>query len=246
MTQKELAEWARKEFNLSKTPSQSRISNIVNRKTHIDEAIPNRDLQLKRKRTVRHPKLDNALAEWILQCQHRKVALDWKIVQAKASVFCDHLGIPTDDRPAFTDGWLEKFLARLGFKTVKYSGEAAWADAKAYQMELPVFQKLISHYKPSDVYNMDETGLFYSMPPDRTIASRPQSGQKKDKTRITVALCANSDGSDKLDLFFIGHYGKPRAFQKNSGEQLGFYYRWNKKRMDDWAPVPRMANKIGR
>lgn len=52
---------------------------------------------------------------------------------------------------------------------------------------------------------------------------------KKDKTRLSVALCTNADGSEKLEPFFIGHYLKPRAFQKKSGSELGLYYRANSK-----------------
>ena len=61
---------------------------------------------------------------------------------------------------------------------------------------------------------MDETGLFYRMSPDRTIAARQIGGLKKDKTRITIALCANADGSEKRELFFIAHSQKPRCFKK--------------------------------
>jgi hypothetical protein len=229
MNQKQLAQWAQKEFNLAKEPSQSRISNIINQKRHMDENIPERDRGLKKKRIVKLPVLDNALAEWVLQCQERGVALNWQIVRRKATSFADQLNVPETDRPAFTDGWLEKFLGRHGLKTVKYSGERGSADVDAFNLELPAFQKLISEYKPSDVFNMDETGLFYCMAPDRTIASRQVGGYKKDKTRITIALTANADGSEKLELFFIGHFQKPRAFKKQSGEQLGINYRWNKK-----------------
>jgi hypothetical protein len=46
-----------------------------------------------------------------------------------------------------------------------------------------------------------------------------------EQLRMSVALCTNANGSEKLEPFFIGHYLKPRAFQKKSAEQLGLYYR---------------------
>jgi hypothetical protein len=75
---------------------------------------------------------------------------------------------------------------------------------------------------------MDETGLFYSMPSDRTIASKQISGIKGDKTRITIALTTNCEGSEYIERFFIGHANKPRCFQKKTGAELGFQYRSNK------------------
>ncbi|KAI1003886.1 hypothetical protein K3495_g4332 [Podosphaera aphanis] len=76
---------------------------------------------------------------------------------------------------------------------------------------------------------MDEPGLFYNLSPDKTIAQRQIEGLKKDKTRITLCLTSNADGTDKLEPLILGHFEKPRCFQRMSGKQLGFYYRSNKK-----------------
>ena len=74
---------------------------------------------------------------------------------------------------------------------------------------------------------MDETGLFYSLVPDRTIAQQRSAGCKKEKTRITLALTANADGTEKLPPLFIGHAKKPRCFNRRSGDDYGFLYRSN-------------------
>jgi DDE superfamily endonuclease len=76
---------------------------------------------------------------------------------------------------------------------------------------------------------MDETGLCYSLAPDRTIARQQIEGAKKDKTRITIALATNADGSEKLEPLFIGRAKSPCSFKRQTGEQLGFFYRYNKK-----------------
>jgi hypothetical protein len=67
------------------------------------------------------------------------------------------------------------------------------------------------------------------MPPDRGLMDKPSSGVKGNKKRLTYALTANADGSEKLPPFVIGRYARPRAFQKKTGAQLGFYYRYNAK-----------------
>lgn len=67
------------------------------------------------------------------------------------------------------------------------------------------------------------------MPPDRGLLEKPSSGVKGNKKRLTYALTINADGSEKLPPFIIGKAQKPRAFQKKSGGELGFYYRSNAK-----------------
>ena len=67
------------------------------------------------------------------------------------------------------------------------------------------------------------------MPPVKTIASKPEAGLKKNKTRITILFACNSTGTEKLDLFFIGNALQPRAFKKSTAAQLGIQYTANKK-----------------
>jgi hypothetical protein len=63
---------------------------------------------------------------------------------------------------------------------------------------------LVAQYGPENTYNMDETGLFWKLVPERTLATEAGSGGKKSKDRITLALTCNGDGSDKLEHWIIG------------------------------------------
>ncbi|KAG2220789.1 hypothetical protein INT45_012458 [Circinella minor] len=58
--------------------------------------------------------------------------------------------------------------------------------------------------------------------PRRTISKTPLSGQKDDKTRITIALACNADVSHKYKLFFIGHAAKRRCFGEKTGDYTIF------------------------
>ncbi|KAE8898636.1 hypothetical protein PF005_g16096 [Phytophthora fragariae] len=75
---------------------------------------------------------------------------------------------------------------------------------------------------------MDETELCYAMPPARSIGSKNMRGVKEHKTRITLSLTANADGSDALPILYIGKSKKPRCLGKKPPEQHGFQYRSNK------------------
>ena len=66
-----------------------------------------------------------------------------------------------------------------------------------------------------DVSNCDESGLFWCLLPDRTLAFKSDkcSGGKKSKERVTFLLCTNKDGSQKMPVFAIGRFAQPRSFR---------------------------------
>ena len=41
---------------------------------------------------------------------------------------------------------------------------------------------------------MDETGLFWKLTPERTLATKPRSGGKKNKDRVTLAFTCSVTG----------------------------------------------------
>ncbi|GBO42627.1 Tigger transposable element-derived protein 4 [Araneus ventricosus] len=104
-------------------------------------------------------------------------------------------------------------LNTLICKTV--SGESGDVDCETVddwiQNQLPV---LIKGYEQKDFFNADETGLFYNLPSKiLAIKSDTCHGGKKSKVRLTVLLCANADGSEKLPPLIIGKSKKPCYFK---------------------------------
>ena len=66
------------------------------------------------------------------------------------------------------------------------------------------------------VYSCDETGLYYRMLPEKTLAVRNEkeaSGMKKQNKRITIMACSNATGNHKLPLMFVGKSVNPRCFK---------------------------------
>lgn len=59
------------------------------------------------------------------------------------------------------------------------------------------------------------------MAPTTKVASERLPGRKKEKQRITVLACENSEGSEKYELMIIGNAHKPRAFRKRTGSDQG-------------------------
>ena len=82
-------------------------------------------------------------------------------------------------------------------------GESDSVDLELVEKGREDLQKITSSYRRQDIYNMDETALFYKLQPCHTLATSSINGQKVSKERITVALCMNADGSDKLKPIII-------------------------------------------
>ena len=68
------------------------------------------------------------------------------------------------------------------------------------------FQAMTEGYSANQIFNCDETGLYFKMLPGRTLASvhNQPEGTKKAKDRVTINVCANASGTIKLPLLLIG------------------------------------------
>lgn len=65
--------------------------------------------------------------------------------------------------------------------------------------------------------------------PNGGLSIDSHAGQKKDKTRISIAVATNATGSDRLPLWLIGTAKTPRALRGVNMRAIGCIWRWNKK-----------------
>ncbi|KAG8201261.1 hypothetical protein JTE90_016748 [Oedothorax gibbosus] len=120
------------------------------------------------------------------------------------------------------------------------------------------FKKLVNEKNLSkeQIYNVDETGLYYRMLPSKTLASIKEAsapGYKKSKERVTVSLCSNATGTHKLPVMLIGKSAKPRAFKNINIKSLPVHYRssksaWMNQQFKDWFHsefVPAVKKHLG-
>ena len=94
--------------------------------------------------------------------------------------------------------------------------EASSVNSMAIHAGRDNLKTLLAEYTLRDVYNLDETGLFYRMPPSRSLTTGSQHGTKQYKDRVTIALCCNADGIDELMPFVIGKSASPRCYSNFS------------------------------
>ncbi len=225
MTQNELVEWLKKEHGIK--VSQGAISNTLKRS---NEYLNDNKIRMnsKRVKSVKYPEVDNTLFEWFLT-QQESVNLSGEILQEKAAEILKILYPQNTPNIKFSQGWLESFKNRHGIKSFRRFGESGSANVIAIEEALPELRSKLDNYVWKDIYNMDETGLFFRMQADHSLATKQLEGKKQSKERITVAVCANGDGTDKVPLWIIGKYENPRCFRNINRTNMGCTYKANKK-----------------
>ena len=78
-------------------------------------------------------------------------------------------------------------------------GEKVSADVSAVEPFKDELQEVLEREQLTldQLYNCDETGLFYRMLPNKTLAGRSEkdtSPMKKQKERVTLMSCSNATG----------------------------------------------------
>jgi len=141
---------------------------------------------------------------WVENVTAGGVTLTDLLIKEKAKVFAQAFNIQESEL-MFSNGWLEKFKKRNNIQRYRAHGEAGSAPLESLTEERTKLRRLLGRFTLDRIYNIDETGLFYRMPPNQTLSSKPVLGQKKDKTRITVLLGVNATGTDKLIPWVIGN-----------------------------------------
>jgi hypothetical protein len=225
ITQKDLVQWCEEEFSVK--IDQATISRILKRSNEFLGTDTLKNPLQKRARNVKFPELEKAVLEWCLRAQE-KIPLTGQLIVEKAQVFASLLGVSKDEI-TFSNGWLRQFKERHNFKQIRMHGESGSVDDQVVEEAITDLKQLTNSYEWKDIYNMDETGLFFRMEPDTTLATRQLAGKKKNKERLSVALCCNGDGSHKIKALVIGRSAKPRCFKNINLANLGVMYRYNKK-----------------
>lgn len=145
---------------------------------------------------------------------------------AKAKFFAQEFGHEATP----TMSWIERFKKRHGIDLIQKAGEAAGVNNEVVEdWKHGKLEDVLRRYDARDIYNADETGLFWQMLPEKSLGflGKTYHGTKQPKTRITVLVCANMDGSDKLPLFVISKSKYLRAFKNVM--KLPVSYEANKK-----------------
>lgn len=146
MRQKDLAEWAKTQFQLERAPTQGTVSNILRSRANYLFADANTDLSsIKKARVLAFPELDDALAIWAREIQSRGGVLTTTMLQDRARELAGQMAIEESRMPPFTSGWANHFRKRHNLKDHHHgqgnSPVANQSTVKARKLQ----QQLASH-----------------------------------------------------------------------------------------------------
>ena len=123
------------------------------------------------------PQLEGALSLWVDNALNSKQDINGNVLKVKATFFAERFSIEDFHQ---SDGWLSGFKKRHGLHQFKKQGEASSAPSdESIENDRLALQQFLKSYDPEDIWNGDETGLFWKMEPSRVLACGPLSGHKK-------------------------------------------------------------------
>lgn len=156
--------------------SDSAVSDILKKSEHwlsINSILPNANRF--REKTCNYPQIEEALSIWVDQQISRDFTLSGPIIQEKAKEFATLFNI---DNFSASEGWLRNFKHRNNLHTFKIRGEAGSAPISEIPQMRAELQEILQEYELRDIWNCDETALFWRLLPCKTIAHSPVIGKK--------------------------------------------------------------------
>ncbi|OAD67401.1 Homeodomain-like DNA binding domain-containing transcription factor [Phycomyces blakesleeanus NRRL 1555(-)] len=168
MSNPQLAEWAKETFGLQKAPDASTILKILKRG---DQGL-----------IMQADQIEEAVILWINIAENNQIPITWELIKTKATIFAERIGVKNFSA---SQGWMEKFGKRHCIKMNRIHGEAGSTDIELLQIDKAAIKEKIEGYSARDIYNFDETALFYAAPPRTTISHQKFSGWKDNKKRLT-------------------------------------------------------------
>ena len=187
-----------------------------------------RDLSLvgcneKAKKQRRSPleTLELELSAWIIQKRHANVNLPISCILYQAGIISKRLGMSGF---SFSKGWFQKFTQRYKLSSTVVCGESGDVDPEDLSEGVRVTNEAMKGYAEENIFNADETGLYYQMQPSRTFSNATRTrGGKQSKKRVTVLLAVSKAG-EKLRPLVIGKFKKPRCFKNVDMDALPVKY----------------------
>ena len=124
---------------------------------------------LKREKKVSFPNIEEALTIWVETALQAGLIITDNILSTKALGFAFLL---KENKFKCSGGWVDNFKKRHNLRQYHIHGEAASAPLKDLDTMRENLRQTLKDYSPEDIFNCDETGLFWKMKPSHTISNR--------------------------------------------------------------------------
>ena len=161
-----------------------------------------------------HPALDIELESFVSFSRSLRLPVTKKLMQERSRIAVTALSI---EEFKASNGYIEKFLRRSNVrKSVYLHGRGGSILPISHAERMTELRNVTGNYPLKNIYNMDESGLFYRIGPRKSYLAPTNSSQtiketdlQGEKARVSIVLCVNGDGSDNLSVRYIGHAAYP-------------------------------------
>ena len=180
---------------------------------HIDSVVPMKSTIISKRRGQALEQTEKMLVQWLEDKQARRMPVSFGLIQEKATSLFEDIkakqGEGSNEEPfVASHGWFHRFKKRANLHHVKIAGEAASADKMAAEAFPAEFKKILDEggYSPKQVFNVDETALFWKKMPDRSYISKEEKslpGYKVAKERITLRVLSHEGTSPRPKFSFF-------------------------------------------
>ena len=166
--------------------------------------------------------VNKAVYEWYVLACSKNIFLGGPKLIEKAKEIAERLG-KTNFKGS--RGWLDKWKLRYNIKQVKVCGESGDVRGETIDSWKERLPEILHGYAKEDVWNMDETGVFWQALPDRGFGSKGRQckGGKKSKQRVTIAFFVSAAGKKEKPIF-IWKSENPRCLRRFDKSLLPVHY----------------------
>ncbi|CAN0500057.1 unnamed protein product, partial [Ectocarpus sp. 12 AP-2014] len=175
-----------------------------------DEAASSRSASSKSSKGGDFPKVDKAVLEFVEEARKARLPVTRATIMSFGVTIKKKFlaaGSTTDGEKkrlgGFTasDRWAKNFIARNGMASTVLHGEAGSVDDAAIAEGVEKIREACKDYKLDNIFNVDETGIFFRLLPNRTylanwenrMLARGTKGMKA-KDRVSAYMCTNATG----------------------------------------------------
>lgn len=203
--------------------AKATICSIRNKKQKILSAVTNTYVGPGKRKSLKGsglPKMEKRLYQWFLNQRNKNSVVTGEMLKQKAKA----LNLELKEHPGeflASEGWLQRFKRRFGIRFLKVCGEKLSSQPELVDpFKLQLNEKIKElGLTTEQLYNADETGLYWKLLPTKTFVSSMEKtapGRKTEKQRITFLACTNASGNHKLKPLVIGKAKNPRSFKNFS------------------------------
>lgn len=219
------------------------INRVLWKAKDLKQKFLNSPADLKRSRPTHYGAIEEKVVAIVtLLCNRPKpLPISFSIIKAKAEDVAKSLG-EADFKAS--SGWWEKVRRRNGIrKSARLHGEAGEVDHEQIKNRIEEIRKELEKYDPENIYNWDETGLYFKLIPHSTYTAPTEKRKQirgtkaqKAKDRVALTTCTNATGTHKIPLAMIGKAAKPWCFRAH---QSPIPYNnqanaWNDSKLTKW------------